>query len=333
MKSKVTVAIPVYNDEKYLREAIDSILHQTYKDFILLIINDGSTDSIQDIIASYTDKRIKLINHPCKMGRPAARNTALEAADTKYLAWMDADDISLPDRLQKQISFLDSHPKISVCGSRVRYFHDMRGTSRHPATSSEILATTLFHPAIANPSAVIRLSSIRQKNISYDARFKRAEDFSFWTDFFLVHSLNGFVVPDILLKYRVFSRLSNPVWHLKVIQDKVLPAIHMDYTASEAEIHAGLVVENRTLLIQKYGLESIFNWLERLNEHCQQQKLTFSPIVTSLIHAYAERLIAAAPNPLQALCLYRKFSLAKEHTFLHMYLRTAARWGYGLLKC
>lgn len=332
MKSKVTVAIPVYNDEKYLREAIDSILHQTYKDFILLIINDGSTDSSQDIIASYTDKRIKLINHPCNMGRPAARNTALEAADTEYLAWMDADDISLPNRLQKQIAFLDSHPKISVCGSRVRYFHEMRGTSHHPATSSGILATTLFHPAIANPSAVMRLSSIRQKNIFYDVRFKRAEDFSFWTDFFLVHSLNGFIVPDILLKYRVFSRPSNPVWHLKVIQDKVLPAIHMNYTVSEAEIHAGLVVENHTSLIKKYGLENIFNWLERLNGHCQQQKLTFSPIVTSLIHAYAERLIAAAPNPLQALCLYRKFTLAKEHTFLHMYFRTAARWGYGLLK-
>lgn len=266
------------------------------------------------------------------MGRPAARNTALDAADTEYLAWMDADDISLPDRLQKQIAFLDSHPKISVCGSRVRYFHEMRGTSRHPATSSGILATTLFHPAIANPSAVMRLSSIRQKNISYDTRFKRAEDFSFWTDFFLVHGLNGFVVSDILLKYRVFLRPTNPEWHLKVIQDKVLPAIHMNYTVSEAEIHAGLVVENRTSLIKKYGLENIFNWLERLNEHCQQQKLTFSPIVTSLIHAYAERLIAAAPNPLQALCLYRKFSLAKEHTFLHMYLRTAARWGYGLLK-
>lgn len=332
MKSKVTVAIPVYNDEKYLREAIDSILNQTYKDFILLIINDGSTDNSEDIIASYTDKRIKLINHSCNMGRPAARNTALDAADTEYLAWMDADDISLPDRLQKQIAFLDSHPEISICGSKVRYFHEMRGTSRHPATSSGILATTLFHPAIANPSAVIRLSSIRQKNISYDEQFKRAEDFSFWVDCFLVHRLNGFVLPDILLKYRVFSRPSNPAWHLKVIQDKVLPSIHINYTASEAEIHAGLVVENRTSLIKKYGLENIFNWLERLNGHCQQQKLTFSPIVTSLIHAYAERLIAAAPNPLQALCLYRKFSLAKEHTFLHMYLRTAARWGYGLLK-
>ena len=295
MKSKVTVAIPVYNDEKYLREAIDSILHQTYKDFILLIINDGSTDSSQDIIASYTDKRIKLINHPCNMGRSAARNTALEAADTEYLAWMDADDISLPDRLQKQIAFLDSHPKISVCGSRVRYFHEMRGSSRHPATSPGILATTLFHPAIANPSAVMRLSSIRQKNISYDTRFKRAEDFSFWTDFFLVHGLNGFVVSDILLKYRVFLRPTNPEWHLKVIQDKVLPSINMNYTSSEAEIHAGLVVENRTFLIQKYGLESIFAWLERLNNHCRQQKLTFSPIVTSLIHSYAERLQLPIP--------------------------------------
>ena len=232
---KVTIAMPVYNDTLYLREAIDSILNQTYKDFIFLIINDGSTDNSEDIIASYTDKRIKLIKHPYNMGRPAARNTALEAADTEYLAWMDADDIAFPNRLQQQIAFLDSHPEISICGSKVRYFHEMRGTSRHPATSSGILATTLFHPAIANPSAVIRLSSIRQKNISYDEQFKRAEDFSFWVDSFLIHRLNGFVISDILLKYRVFLRPSNPVWHLKVIQDKVLPSIHINYTASEAD--------------------------------------------------------------------------------------------------
>ena len=152
---KVTIAMPVYNDTLYLREAIDSILNQTYKDFIFLIINDGSTDNSEDIIASYTDKRIKLINHPYNMGRPAARNTALEAADTEYLAWMDADDIAFPNRLQQQIAFLDSHPEISICGSKVRYFHEMRGTSRHPATSSGILATTLFHPAIARSHFII----------------------------------------------------------------------------------------------------------------------------------------------------------------------------------
>lgn len=329
---KITVAMPVYNDDLYVSSSVNSILNQTFKDFTLLIIDDGSSDNSLDIISSYNDKRIKIVKHSQNMGRPAARNTALKYADGEYLAWMDADDIALPNRLQKQVAFLDSHPKISICGSKVRYFHEMRGTSRHPATSSGILATTLFHPPIANPSAVIRLSSIRQKNICYDNRFKRAQDFSFWVDCFLVHRLNGFVLPDILLKYRVFSRPTAPEWHFQVIQNKVLPAIHMTCTIEEIKIHAGLVVENRTFLIKKYGLESIFNWLERLNGHCQQQKLTFSPIVTSLIHAYAERLIAAAPNPLHALCLYRKFSLAREHTFLHMYLRTAARWGYGLLK-
>ena len=170
MKSKVTVAIPVYNDEKYLREAIDSILNQTYKDFILLIINDGSTDNSEDIIASYTDKRIKLINHSCNMGRPAARNTALDAADTEYLAWMDADDISLPDRLQKQIAFLDSHPKISVCGSRVRYFHEMRGTPHQESwqprfftlPSPTLALSCVFHPSGRKISPMIRGSNVQK---------------------------------------------------------------------------------------------------------------------------------------------------------------------------
>ena len=176
----------------------------------------------------------------------------------------------------------------------------------------------------------MRLSSIKQQKISYGLNFKRAEDFAFWVDCFLVHRISGFVIPEVLLNYRTFVRPTTPIWHRKVIQDKVNPALGINCSAEELDIHTGIVVENRAKLIGKYGLDGIFNWLEKLNNHCHQQNFFFSPIVTSLLHAYAERIIAAAPNPLQALRIYHKYTLSNNHDFLYMYLRTAARWGYRL---
>ena len=106
MNKKITVFMPVYNSERYLKEAIDSILNQSYKNFELLIINDGSTDSSIDIIKSYNDSRIKLINNDCNKGLPYTRNLGLKLAKGDYIAIMDSDDISYIHRLKKQIEFL-----------------------------------------------------------------------------------------------------------------------------------------------------------------------------------------------------------------------------------
>jgi len=114
---KVTVLMPVYNGEKYLNEAIDSILGQTFKDFKFLIINDGSTDGTADILKSYKDSRIKVTNNEKNIGLTKSLNKGLKMAKSEYIARMDADDISLPTRLQKQVEFMDSHPKVGVCGT------------------------------------------------------------------------------------------------------------------------------------------------------------------------------------------------------------------------
>lgn len=113
---EISVILPVYNGEKYLRDAIDSILNQTFMDFELIIIDDGSRDDSASIIKSYQDKRIILIQQRNK-GLSAALNVGISKSSGKYIARMDADDISLPQRLEKQISFLEKHPDIGIVGT------------------------------------------------------------------------------------------------------------------------------------------------------------------------------------------------------------------------
>jgi glycosyltransferase involved in cell wall biosynthesis len=112
----VSVVMSAYNAEKYIKESIDSVLNQTYGDFEIIIVNAGSTDRTQTILNSYHDPRIFVVNVQ-NMGRSEARNRAIEISKGEYIAIMDADDISLPERLERQVKFLDSHKDIALVGS------------------------------------------------------------------------------------------------------------------------------------------------------------------------------------------------------------------------
>ena len=114
---KVTVLMSVYNGEKYLREAVDSILGQTFKDFEFLIVNDGSTDKSGEILESYNDPRIEIINNNKNIGISKSRNKGLRIARGKYIAVMDADDISLPRRLEKEVEFLEQNRNMGLVGT------------------------------------------------------------------------------------------------------------------------------------------------------------------------------------------------------------------------
>ena len=114
---KVTVLMSVYNGKRYLREAIDSILDQTFRDFEFLIINDGSTDSSSDIIRSYDDSRIRLIENEKNIGLTRSLNKGLKLARGEYIARMDADDRSMPERLEKEILFLDKNKNVGLVGT------------------------------------------------------------------------------------------------------------------------------------------------------------------------------------------------------------------------
>jgi glycosyltransferase involved in cell wall biosynthesis len=197
---KVTVLMPVYNGEKYLREAIDSILNQTFKDFEFLIINDGSTDSSQTIVESYDDPRIHLINQKNK-GLSETLNIGLDLSNGEYIARMDADDISMNNRLSEQVSFMDKNRDVGICGTfAIIIDKNGHGIGRivSPQKHEEIKAQLLFNTSLAHPSVIFRKSIFKIHNLQY--LNVKSEDYELW-----VRSANITKLANInkfLIKYR-----------------------------------------------------------------------------------------------------------------------------------
>lgn len=198
---KVTVLMPVYNGEKYLEEAIKSILNQTYLDFEFLIINDGSKDCSLEVINAHEDSRIRLVNNEQNLGLIATLNKGLDLARGKYIARMDQDDISLPERLYKQVVFMDSHVNIGVCGTWIEYIGDDTGCiATFPHAPEDIKANLLFYCAMAHPTVMIRSSFVKIYELRYNPDHLHAEDFGLWKTCSYLFPLAN--IPEVLLKYR-----------------------------------------------------------------------------------------------------------------------------------
>lgn len=193
--------MPVYNGEKYLREAINSILSQTFRDFKFLIINDGSTDNSENIIKSYNDSRIKYLKNTENLGIVETLNFGISQINTKYIARMDCDDVSLPTRIEKQISFMDDHKKIAISGTWI-YYIGKNMEIHYPSMVNSIKSEMLLGSQIAHPTVIMRKSELDKNNIKYSQKYKYANDYELWIKT-LIKGLNISNIPEILLYYRI----------------------------------------------------------------------------------------------------------------------------------
>lgn len=173
--------MPVYNAEPYLDETIRSILAQTYKDFELLIIDDGSTDKSAEIIQSYSDKRIVFISRANK-GQTATLNEALKLAKGEYIARHDADDTSMPDRFQQQIEFMQDHPDVDLLGTNYEVVHEDGApwfTTNLFTEPDDIKLAILFTNQFGHGTIMARAHIF--KDFSYDESFKITQDYDLWS--------------------------------------------------------------------------------------------------------------------------------------------------------
>lgn len=201
---KISVIMPAYNAEKYIREAIDSILGQTFTDFEFIIIDDASSDSTVSIIESYDDERIRFFKNDENMGVARTLNRGLEMAKGEYIARMDSDDISLPKRFEKQVKFLDDNKNVAVCGSAVELFGAVNETRSFSKESSSLKVDLLFSSCIAHPSVMMRSDVIGTDGYMYDSDYTGVEDYELWCRVSQKHKL--FALCDVLLKYRIHPR-------------------------------------------------------------------------------------------------------------------------------
>lgn len=199
---KVSVVMPLYNSEKYIREAIQSVLNQSFTDFEFIILNDGSTDKSLEIIMSFMDNRIVLINNDCKIHTLVeARNRCFELSRGMYIAPLDSDDIADKDRLKSEVDFLDSHPDYGLVGANVRVIDNQgkpTGTVwKENIPDAKIPIRLLFSNCFSQSSVMIRKEAVPEAGYIEGT----SEDYALWVRISKKWKIAR--IPLILLNYRV----------------------------------------------------------------------------------------------------------------------------------
>lgn len=200
MKPKITVLMPVYNGEAFIREAIQSIIAQTYINFEFLIIDDGSDDQSVNIIKNYRDFRIRLKQNETNRGLVESLNKGIDLAKGEYIARMDCDDICFPERLAKQLTFMEQHLEVGVCGTWIE-FTDTGQVLQHPVEHELIVSGLTQHNQLAHPSVMIRTAVLRQHHLYYDPYYTYAQDYELWVRMSKITRLAN--IPEVLVKYRI----------------------------------------------------------------------------------------------------------------------------------
>lgn len=230
---KVSVLMPVYNvKEEYLRESIESILNQTFSDFEFIILDDCSTTNIEPIINSYNDKRIKFFRNEQNLGIAKSRNKLMELAQGEYAALMDNDDISFPQRLEKQVAFLDNNKEISIVSAAYETFPN-KTIIKHPLKLGYL---DLYRGCLlAHPLVMFRLDDMKKYNLQYDNSYICSQDYELWSR--AIRYLKIANLPEVLLKYRV---LEESITHKKAAlafeEDTKIKQKMLEFLSADEEI-------------------------------------------------------------------------------------------------
>lgn len=267
---KISVLMPVYNGEKYIGQAIDSVLSQSFRDFELIVIDDGSTDKSAEVVGSYSDKRVCYVANPTNLGLVGARNRAIDVSNGDYLAWLDCDDISLPSRLSKQVTLLDENPTVGLCGTWVRTLGlDSEQLWKYPSEPEFLRALMLFYDPVATSAAMVRRSCLAMNELRFDARFPLAEDYDLWERISRTNEVRN--ISEVLTLYRIHpnqisamrrEQQRKAVWE---IQSRLLRQLCVEPTEEEKLLHLD-IGEGWKFLADKVRLDQTEDWLHKLKK-------------------------------------------------------------------
>jgi len=318
----VTVLMPVYNAEPFLAEAIESILNQTFTDFEFLIINDGSTDNSLSIIESYNDKRIKLVNNETNIKLIATLNKGIEMAHGKYIARMDADDISRPERIEKQVKFMEEHPEVGLCGTFIHVFGTKNYDIRFGSWHEKIKFRLFFDTHFPHPTALIRTSVLKEHHLRFDPAYLHAEDFALWNVMADVTELK--IIQEVLLNKRCHeSQISNKytdIQHLTSSKIRRELMQKMGYNANDNEISN---YDKFLFKIYPSDKENLFILLDFFNHLIRANQNTKIYNKKLFEKYFADRYWdLCCFNTRYGLTLFKKFKQSQTAFILNLSLRT-----------
>jgi glycosyltransferase involved in cell wall biosynthesis len=288
----ISVVLPVYNGAEFISEAVDSILAQTFRNFELIIIDDGSKDTTLEILKRYEsyDNRIRLISRKNK-GLVISLNEGIELARGDWIARMDADDISLPHRFERQLEFL-KETKADICGSWIKYFGvgDRRVWKTYQSDMA-IKMDMLFKCPLAHPTVIFRAHAL--KKLRYGIAWDFAEDYDLWTRS-AIAGLTMTNVPEVLLHYRRHSKQISTL------------------TYSKQQFFTKKVIKNYSeFMSQELGLnpDLLKNLLLLESSNCDFASLKLELALEKLINGATNEVRSAASQGISRIC----YTLAADH--------------------
>lgn len=264
----VSVLMTAYNAEKYIEDAISSILNQTYKDFEFIILNDGSTDNTLKIIQSFKDERIRIINDG-KLGYYKAKIKLINEARGKYIAIMDADDICYPNRLSEQVNFLNTNPNFGLVGANAKWINNENlgfGKGFNFSFSpDELKCRLLFHNCFVHTSVLIRKSILDNYHINY--KELAGEDYDMWIQISKYSEIYN--IPKDLIKYRIHQgNMIHSSWYklddglYNIIKEQLYYYFNSEITYRDVDLHYSLINFNKLNSIN--DMSHILGWISKL---------------------------------------------------------------------
>lgn len=330
----VSVVTPVYNAAEHLGVAIRSILDQTLSNLEFIIVDDGSTDRSPKIIEEYalSDERIAAIRQENR-GVAAALNRGLDIARGTYIARMDADDASHPDRMAKQAAFLNDRPEIGLCGTAWTYSGERRGSSMPITDSEEIRVSLMFWPCVSHPTAMMRRSLIAECGLRYDPCFEQAEDYELWTR--LCEHCGIANLPEALLRYRISARQATAaheaeVWRWSArIHRRQLGLLGIVPTDDDIRVHQAICGRPRPL--DREDVRRAEAWLEGIMAANEQARVFDADAVRrAMFNCWRRFCLRAADMGIWTWPAFRRSSLVESseagaHSLAEFVVRFLAR--------
>ena len=221
MNPIVSILMPVYKTAPYLREAVDSILSQSFTDFELIVLNDCSPDNAEEILDTYSDPRIVRYKGEKNEGLANVLNVGIGLARGKYIARMDSDDISLPNRLQLQVDYLEKHPEIDLASAGMQLFGARNDIWIRENNPEKVKITAMFFSPILHASSIWRKESFEKIGLRFRQEMVPSEDYDLWTRA-LLNGLKLVNLPDVLYKYRIHEAQATTQTEKTIEKDRIV---------------------------------------------------------------------------------------------------------------
>lgn len=264
---EISVVMPVYNASQYLPAAIESILNQAVKDFEFIIIDDASQDKSAEIINSYEDTRIVFVQNQMNIGVAKTLNRGIDISKGRYIVRMDADDISVPGRLERQLHFMEAHPEIGISGGCVRLFGIGLSTiARVPLDYQEVAAYMNFENPMWHMTVIMRKEFLEKYQLRYDPSFSRSEDYDLWRR--AIQHFPMANIAEVLVRVREHGGSATRAnWgevtaQTEIIQGGLLERSGFSPTAEEITFHHRVGRGYR--MSSRQEIDKAEAWLERL---------------------------------------------------------------------